>query len=114
MHSFRNPDNGHFADDNAYLFEVGGNIGEFFIFLNIATIFHLVFLLLFQPVLHNWYIKGHGICYPVWDITYKRSLTSVEENPYSGSSRFHLSTSERFFTVCVLNVLPVSFFLSHS
>ncbi|XP_067666993.1 rho GTPase-activating protein 18-like [Haliotis asinina] len=26
--SFRNPDNALFADDNAYLFEVGGNIGE--------------------------------------------------------------------------------------
>ncbi|XP_046362909.1 rho GTPase-activating protein 18-like [Haliotis rufescens] len=26
--SFRNPDNAQFADDNAYLFEVGGNIGE--------------------------------------------------------------------------------------
>ncbi|XP_041361812.1 rho GTPase-activating protein 18-like isoform X2 [Gigantopelta aegis] len=28
VQSFRNPDNGQFADDNAYLFEVGGNIGE--------------------------------------------------------------------------------------
>ncbi len=26
--SFRNPDNAQFADDNAYLFEVGGNIGK--------------------------------------------------------------------------------------
>ena len=20
----------------------------------------------FQPVLHNWYNKGHGMCYPVY------------------------------------------------
>ena len=28
----------------------------------------------FHPVLHNWCNKGHGMCYPVWDGVYKRSL----------------------------------------
>ena len=28
----------------------------------------------FQPVLHNWCNKGCGMCYPVWDSAYKRTL----------------------------------------
>ena len=28
----------------------------------------------FQPVLHDWCNKGLGMCYPVWDGAYKRSL----------------------------------------
>ena len=29
---------------------------------------------LFQPVLHDWCNKGCGMCYPVWDGAYKRTL----------------------------------------
>ena len=28
----------------------------------------------FQPVLHDQYNKGSGMCYPVWDGAYKRTL----------------------------------------
>ena len=30
----------------------------------------------FQPVIHNWCNKGHGMCYPscLWDDAYKRTL----------------------------------------
>ena len=28
----------------------------------------------FQPVLHDWCNKGRGMCYPVWDGAYKRTL----------------------------------------
>ena len=28
----------------------------------------------FQPVLHDWFNKGRGMCYPVWDGAYKRTL----------------------------------------
>ena len=27
-----------------------------------------------QPVLHDWCNKGRGMCYPVWDGAYKRTL----------------------------------------
>ena len=30
----------------------------------------------FQPVLHDWYNKGRGMCYPVWDGAYKRTLAA--------------------------------------
>ena len=30
----------------------------------------------FQPVLHDWCNKGHGMCYPVWDDAYKRNLAA--------------------------------------
>ena len=29
----------------------------------------------FQPVLHDWCNKGCGMCLPVWDGAYKRTLT---------------------------------------
>ena len=28
----------------------------------------------FQPVLHDWCNKGCGMCYPVWDCAYKRTV----------------------------------------
>ena len=33
----------------------------------------------FQPVLHDWYNKGHGMCYPVWDGTYKRTFAANQK-----------------------------------
>ena len=30
----------------------------------------------FQPVLHDWCNKGCGMCYPVWDDAYKRTLAA--------------------------------------
>ena len=34
---------------------------------------------LFQPVLHNWCIKGRGMCCPVWDDAYKRTLAANQK-----------------------------------
>ena len=33
-------------------------------------------LFLVQPVLHDWCTKGRGMCYPVWDGAYKRTLAA--------------------------------------
>ena len=33
----------------------------------------------FQPVLHDWCNKGRGMCYPVWDVAYKRTLAVISE-----------------------------------
>ena len=30
----------------------------------------------FQPLLHNWYNKDCGMCYPVWNDAFKRSLAA--------------------------------------
>ena len=37
--------------------------------------------ILFQPVLHDWYSKGHGMYYPVFgiDSAYKRSLAANDK-----------------------------------
>ena len=49
----------------------------------------------FQPVLHNWCIKGCGMCSPVYGMGYiKEPLLLIRKsNLYSGVSRFCLSLS---------------------
>ena len=32
-----------------------------------------------QPVLHDWYNKNHGMCYPVWDGANKSTLAANME-----------------------------------
>ena len=51
---------------------------------------------LFQPVLHDWCNKGHGMCYSVCGMMHiKDTLLLIEKsNPCSGGSVFHLSLSE--------------------
>ena len=34
---------------------------------------------LFQPVLHDWFNKGCGMYYPVWDDAYKRTLAANQK-----------------------------------
>ena len=34
----------------------------------------------FQPVHHDWFHKGHGMCYPgLWDDAYKRTLAANQK-----------------------------------
>ena len=56
----------------------------------------------FQPVLHNWCNKGHGVCYPVCGMMHiKEPLLLIKKSsPCSGGSRFPFSLSEWSFTIC--------------
>ena len=45
-----------------------------FVFIFIKHILSLISCISFQPVLHDWCNKGRGLCYPVWDAGYKRTL----------------------------------------
>ena len=55
-----------------------------------------------QPVIHDWYNKGHGMCYPVCGMVYiKDPLLLIKKSSLcSGSSVFPLSLSEWLFTIC--------------
>ena len=50
----------------------------------------------FQPVLYNWYTKGHGIYYPVCGMVHiKYPLLLIRKSsPWRGSSEFSLSLFE--------------------
>ena len=50
---------------------------------------------LFQPVIHDWCNKDHGMCYPLPLIG--------KSSPCSGSSRFPLSLSGWSFTICPMS-----------
>ena len=74
----------------------------------------------FQPVLHNWCNKGRGMCYPVCGMVHiKEPLLLIGKSSLCGGSRFPLSQSEWFFTICPtpytgkLNVFSVSL-IKHS
>ena len=57
----------------------------------------------FQPVLHDWCNKSHGMCYPVCGIVHiKKTLLLIEKSsPYSSGSGFPiLLLSEWSFTIC--------------
>ena len=55
----------------------------------------------FQPVLHDWCNKGHGMCYHVCGVVHIKDplLRIRKSSPCSGGSGFRLSLSEWFFTV---------------
>ena len=55
----------------------------------------------FQPVLHDWCDKGHGMCYPVCGMVHiKEPLLLIEKSSPYGGSGFPLSLSEWSFTIC--------------
>ena len=55
----------------------------------------------FQPVLHDWCNKGHGMCYPVYGIMHiKEPLLLIGKSSPCGGSGFPLSLSEWYFTIC--------------
>ena len=41
----------------------------------------------FQPVLHNWCNKGHGMCYPICRVVYIKEPSMLIGIPWSGSSK---------------------------
>ena len=57
----------------------------------------------FQPVLHDWCSKGHGICYPVCGMMHiKEPLLLIgKSSPCSGGSGFPLSLSQWSSTICL-------------
>ena len=56
----------------------------------------------FQPVLPDWCNKGRGMCYPVCGMVHiKEPLLLIENSSPCGGSRFPLSLSEWFFTICL-------------
>ena len=50
----------------------------------------------FQPGLHDWCNKGHGL----WDGAYKITLLLIGKSSPCGGSGFHLSISKWSFTIC--------------
>ena len=60
-------------------------------------------LISFQPVLHDLYHKGCGLCYPVCEVVHiKYPLLLIGKNsPCSGGSGFPLSLSEWSFAICM-------------
>ena len=56
----------------------------------------------FEPVLHDWCNKGRGMCYPVWDGAYKRTLAVDRKSSLCGGSEFPLSLSEWSYTICLM------------
>ena len=56
----------------------------------------------FQPVLHDWCNKGCGMCYPVCGMMHiKEPLLLHGKSSLCSGSRFPLSLSEWFFTICL-------------
>ena len=54
-----------------------------------------------QPVLHDWFNKGHGMCYPVCGMVHiKEPLLLIGKSSPCGGSGFPLSLSEWSFTIC--------------
>ena len=56
----------------------------------------------FQPVLHDWYNKGHRMCYTVCGMVHiKEPLLLIEKSSLCGGSGFPLSLSEWSLTICL-------------
>ena len=57
----------------------------------------------FQPVIHDWYNKDRGMCYPVCEMVHiiDPLLLIEKRNTCSGGSGFPLSLSEWSFIICM-------------
>ena len=56
----------------------------------------------FQPVFHNWFNKGRGMCYPVCGMVHiKEPLLLINKSSLCGSSGFPFSLSEWSLTICL-------------
>ena len=54
----------------------------------------------FQPVIHDWYNKGCGVCYPVCGMMHiKEPLLLIVKSSLYGSSGFPFLLSEWSFTI---------------
>ena len=57
---------------------------------------------LYQPLFHDWYTKGRGMCYPVCGMVHiNEPLLLIGKSSPCGSSRFPLSLSVWYFTICL-------------
>ena len=66
-----------------------------------ANALPLSYVPLLFSVLHDWFKKGCGMCYPVCGMVHiKEPLLLIRRSSPCGSSRFPLSLSECFFTIC--------------
>ena len=66
----------------------------------------------FQPVLHDWCNKGHGMYYPVCGMTHiKEPLLLIGKSSLCGGSGFPLLLYEWSFTICLM---PYNQTISHS
>ena len=64
---------------------------------------HHITVFSFQPVLHHWCNKGHGMYYPVCGMMHlKEPLLLIGKSSLCGSSGFPLSLSEWSFTICLM------------
>ena len=56
----------------------------------------------FQPVLHDWCIKGRGMCYPVCGMVHiKDPLLLIDKSSLCDGSGFPFSLSEWSLTICL-------------
>ena len=56
----------------------------------------------FQPVLHDWFNKGRGMCYPVCGMVHiKEPLLLIDKSSLCGGSGFPFSLSEWSLTICL-------------
>ena len=57
----------------------------------------------FQPFLHDWYIKGRRMCYPVCGVVHiKEPLLLIGRSSLCGGSGFPFSLSEWSLTICLM------------
>ena len=55
----------------------------------------------FQPMIHDWFNKGRGMCYPVSGMVHIREpLLLIGRSSPCGGRGFTLSQSEWFFNIC--------------
>ena len=63
---------------------------------------YTVYILSFQLVLHDWYNKGRGMCYPVCGMVHiKEPLLLIGKSSLCGGSGFPFSLSEWSLTICL-------------
>ena len=57
----------------------------------------------FQPVLHDWCNKGHGMCNPIGGMVHiKEPLLLIGKSSLCGGSGFPFSPSEWSLTICLM------------
>ena len=96
-----NDDTDYDDDDDPFLdFITGIQISS--LYLSISLIVDTLSYCLFQPVLHDWYNKGRGMCYPFCGMVHiKQPLLLIGKSSPCGGSGFHLSMSEWSLTTCL-------------
>ena len=75
--------------------------GVLYLFI-VNTFFKVKPLVSFQPVLHDWCNKGHGMCYPVCGMVHiKDPLLLIDKSSLCDGSGFPFSLLEWSLTICL-------------